>query len=153
MRRLNTYLNARAATLVVGALVLFAAQSARAADIEVDVAGVEQARGHVRVSICTEDTFLKTSCPYEDSAEATPRVTVVKIDYVRPGVYAAQAFHDDTDGGVIHQDPLGIPREAVGFSNDAPLHLSGPRFSEAAFSVRSGMARVGLKLRKLFGGK
>jgi uncharacterized protein (DUF2141 family) len=146
-------LNARAATLVVGALVLFAAQSARAADIEVDVAGVEQARGHVRVSICTEGTFLKTTCPYEGSAEARPGLTVVKIDGVPPGVYAAQVFHDDTDGGVIHQDLLGIPKEAVGFSNDAPLHLAGPRFSEAAFSVRSGVERIGLKLRRLFGGR
>jgi uncharacterized protein (DUF2141 family) len=152
MRRLNTHLNARAATLAVGALVLFAA-SARAADIEVDVAGVDQARGHIRVAICTEATFLKTSCPYVGSALAKPGVTVVKVDGVPPGVYAAQVFHDDTDGGVIHQDSMGIPKEAVGFSNDAPLHLSGPRFSEAAFSVRTGVARIGLRLRKLFGGK
>jgi uncharacterized protein (DUF2141 family) len=61
-------------------------------------------------------------------------------------------FDDDTDAGVIHQNLLGVPREAVGFSNDAPLHLSGPRFSEAAFQVRTSAARITLKLRQLFGG-
>jgi uncharacterized protein (DUF2141 family) len=138
--------------LLLGGVVLFAAQSARAGDVEVDVTGVGQARGHVRVAICTEDTFLKQSCPYEGSAQATPGVTVVRVGGVPPGVYAAQVFHDDTDAGVIHQNLLGVPREAVGFSNDAPLHLSGPRFSEAAFQVRAGAARITLKLRRLFGG-
>ncbi|HEX3406868.1 MAG TPA: DUF2141 domain-containing protein [Caulobacteraceae bacterium] len=144
-------MKSRAAFILVG-VALLAAQSARAADIEVDVTGVEQARGHVRVAICTQDTFLKQSCPYEGAAAATPGVTVVKVDGVRPGVYAAQVFHDDTDAGVVHQNLLGIPREAVGFSNDAPLHLSGPRFSEAAFQVRASAARITLKLRRLLGG-
>jgi len=153
MGRLNRYLNACAAALVAGALVLFATQAAHAAQVEVDVAGVEQARGHIRVAICTQDTFLKLSCPYEGAAEARPGLTVVKVDGVPPGVYAAQVFHDDTDGGVIHQNLLGIPREAIGFSNNAPLHLSGPHFSEAAFMVRTGVARISLRLHKLFGGK
>jgi uncharacterized protein (DUF2141 family) len=153
MRQFNIHSSVRAAAVVVGALMLFAAQSARAADVEVDVAGVDQARGHVRVAICTESTFLKTSCPYMGSAQAKAGLTVVKIDNVPPGVYAAQVFHDDTDGGVIHQDSLGIPKEAVGFSNDAPLRLSGPRFSDASFSVKDGVAHIGLKLRKLFAGK
>jgi uncharacterized protein (DUF2141 family) len=141
----------RTAALVLGALVLFGSEAARAADVEVDVAGVEEARGHIRVAICTQDTFLKLSCPYEGSAVARPGLTVVKVDGVPPGVYAAQVFHDDTDGGVIHQNLLGIPKEAIGFSNNAPLHFSGPRFSEAAFMVRNGAARISLKLRHLFG--
>jgi uncharacterized protein (DUF2141 family) len=152
MGQLNGLLNMRTAALAAGALVLLAAQSARAADVEVDVAGVDQARGHVRVAICTQDTFLKLSCPYEGSAEARPGLTVVRVTGVPPGIYAAQVFHDDTDGGVIHQNLLGIPREAIGFSNNAPLHFSGPRFSEAAFTVRSDVARISLKLRRLFGG-
>jgi uncharacterized protein (DUF2141 family) len=144
-------MNARAA-FVLGAVALLAAQSARASDIEVDVTGVEQARGHVRVAICTQDTFLKQSCPYQSAAEARPGVTVVRVGGVPPGVYAAQVFHDDTDAGVVHQNLLGVPREAIGFSNDAPLHLSGPRFSEAAFQVRASAARITLKLRQLFSG-
>jgi uncharacterized protein (DUF2141 family) len=151
MEQLGRYM--KAAALVLGALVLFGSQAAHAADIEVDVAGVEEARGHVRVAICTEDTFLKLSCPYEASAAARPGLTVVKVDGVPPGVYAAQVFHDETDGGVIHQNLLGIPKEAIGFSNNAPLHFTGPRFSEAAFMVRSGAARISLKLRHLFGGR
>jgi uncharacterized protein (DUF2141 family) len=150
MGRLNRRINPRAA-LALGAVTLLAAQSARAAEIEVYVTGVEQARGHVRVAICTQDNFLKRTCRYEGAAEAKPGLTVVRVGGVPPGVYAAQVFHDDTDAGVVHQNPLGIPREAFGFSNDAPLHLSGPRFSEAAFQVGASAAHITLKLRRLFG--
>jgi uncharacterized protein (DUF2141 family) len=151
MGRFNRHMSTRAA-FVLGAVFLLAAQWARAGDLEVDVTGVEQARGHVRVAICTQDIFLKRACPYEGAAEAKPGVTVVRVGGVPPGVYAAQVFHDDTDAGVVHQNLLGVPREAFGFSNDAPLHLSGPRFTEAAFQVRASAARITLKLRQLFSG-
>ncbi len=69
-----------------------------------------------------------------------------------PGEYAVQAFHDDTDQGVIHRNLLGLPRERIGFSNDAPLHVRGPRFKDAAFSVGAEVERITLRLRRLFGG-
>ena len=135
---------------VVGAL-LIAALPASAALVEVAVTGVHDARGHIRVDLCTRDTFLKDSCPYSGAAVATPGSTVVAITGVPPGQYAAQVFHDETDQGVVHQNLLGIPKEAIGFSNDAPLHVRGPSFKDAAFSVGSGVDHITLKLRHLFG--
>jgi len=140
----------RGAALLAGGLVLLAVQPARAALVEVDVTGVEDARGHVRVALCTRDTFLKTTCPYQGVAEAKTGDTVVTVDDVPPGLYAAQVFHDTTDAGVVHQNLLGIPKEAIGFSNDAPLHARGPRFDDAAFPVEDGLQRITLKLRRLF---
>jgi len=132
-------------------MLALAAQPARAALVEVAVTGVEEARGHIRVEICTRDTFLKPSCPYQGVAEAKTGATIVQVADVPPGEYAAQVFHDDTDQGVVHQNLLGIPREAIGFSNDAPLHVHGPRFVDAAFSVEHRVERITLKLRHLFG--
>jgi uncharacterized protein (DUF2141 family) len=132
------------------ALGLVAAAPSRAALVEIAVTGVAEARGHVRVELCTRDTFLKESCPYQGAAPATPGATLVKISNVPPGEYAVQAFHDESDQGVVHQNLLGIPRERIGFSNDAPLHISGPRFKDAAFSVGDEAKRVTLKLRHLF---
>ena len=139
--------------LVAAVLVGLAAPSARAALIEVAVTGVNEARGHIRVGICTEDTFLTETCPYQGVAQAIVGATIVKVDGVPPGQYAAQVFQDETDQGVVHQNALGIPKEGIGFSNDAPLHLRGPRFSDAAFSVEQGVARITLKLRHLLGDK
>ena len=126
------------------------AAHAHATMVEVAVTGVSDARGHVRVELCTKDTFLTAACPYQGAAPATPGLTTVTIAEVPPGEYAVQAFHDDTDGGVVHQNILGIPRERIGFSNNAPLHIRGPLWKDAAFSVGNEMARITLKLRHLF---
>jgi uncharacterized protein (DUF2141 family) len=142
------------ATVACGALLMGAgtwATPAMAAMIEISVTGVHDARGHVRVDVCTRDTFLKGSCPYSGEAVATPGETLVTVADVPPGRYAVQAFQDETDQGVVHQNVLGIPKEAIGFSNNAPLRLRGPRFSDAAFSVGHNVERITLKLRRLFG--
>jgi uncharacterized protein (DUF2141 family) len=122
---------------------------AHASLVQIAVTGVTDPRGHVRVELCTRDTFLTSSCPYQGVAPATPGQTLVTIE-APPGEYAVQAFHDETDQGVVHQNLLGIPREKIGFSNDAPIRLSGPRFGDAAFSVGATVERITLRLRHLF---
>ena len=44
---------------------------------------------------------------------------------------------------------LGLPREAMGFSNDAPMRLGPPRFDSAAFAVGTTDMVVKFKLRYL----
>jgi len=136
-----------------GLAALAIATPAAATSVEVAVTGVARARGHVRVELCTRDTFLTQDCRYQGAAPAEVGATVVQIPEVPPGVYAAQAFQDETDQGVIHQNFLGVPRERVGFSNDAPLHLRGPRFKDAAFPVGDEVKRITLRLRRLFGAR
>ena len=133
----------------VAAMLMFSG-SAHATLVEIDVTGVAAARGHVRVELCTKETFLTSSCPYQGQAPATLGSTLVTIE-APPGEYAVQAFHDETDQGVVHQNLLGIPRERIGFSNDARLHARGPRFADAAFHVGDEARRVTIKLRRLFG--
>lgn len=141
----------RLAPAGVALALALAAAGAHAAVVEVAVTGVTDARGHVHVDLCTSQTFLKGDCPYQGSAPATPGATVIKIAGVAPGQYAAQVFQDENDDGAVGRNGLGIPTEAIGFSNDAPLHIRGPRFSDAAFEVERGMARITLKLRRLLG--
>ena len=124
---------------------------AHAGLVEVAVNGIAEARGHVRVELCTRNTFLTNDCPYQGVAVATRGATLVRIANVPPGEYAAQAFQDETDQGVVHQNMLGIPKERIGFSNDAPLHVKGPRFTEAAFAVGGDMRQITLKVKHLFG--
>jgi uncharacterized protein (DUF2141 family) len=136
------------------AIAVVTVGASRAAQVDVHVTGVPNPRGHVRVELCTRQTFLTDACPYTAAAPATVGDTVVQLSEVPPGEYAIQAFDDDLDAGHVHQNILGIPRERVGFSNDAPLHVQGPSFSEAAFKVGEGAREVTLRLRKvLFGPK
>ncbi len=145
----------RAGLVARGTSVLFAALAiaggAYAGIVQIDVTGVAESRGHVRVELCTRTTFLTEECPYQGTAVARRGATLVQIANVPPGEYAAQAFEDETDAGHVHQNLLGIPKERIGFSNDAPLHVKGPRFSEAAFSVGGEMRQITLKVRHLLG--
>jgi uncharacterized protein (DUF2141 family) len=136
-----------AARALVLALTLAAAGPAHAEDapIIVTVTGLRYAEGTVRVDVCTPETFLRSSCPYSASAPARIGETTVTAPHVPPGVYAIQAFHDFTNSGELDRGPLGIPREGLAFSNDAPLGLSGPSFARAAFT--HGDAPTTLRLR------
>jgi uncharacterized protein (DUF2141 family) len=142
----------RAATRGVLAFATFLtfATVARAGIVEIEVDGIAHARGHVRVELCTKATFLTKDCPYQGTARAVRGATLVQISNVRPGEYAAQAFQDETDQGVVHQDVFGIPRERIGFSNDAPLRVKGPRFIDAAFLVGDQMRKITLRVKHLF---
>ncbi len=143
----------RARALAAFAAGLAMAGAARASLVEVAVTGLHDARGHVRVELCTRETFLTSDCPYSGAAPARVGETIVKIANVPPGEYAAQAYHDETDAGFVHQNVLGIPKERIGFSNDAPIHLRGPRFSDAAFAVEGEVERITVRVRHLFGHK
>jgi uncharacterized protein (DUF2141 family) len=118
--------------------------------IEVAVAGVRNASGQVKVDVCTEATFLK-DCPWSATARAHAGTVVVEVHGVPPGRYAIQAFHDANNNGECDQGLFGIPREGVGFSNDAFKGWSRPKFGNAAFDFNGGRLRLALKLRHMLG--
>ncbi|HUO23243.1 MAG TPA: DUF2141 domain-containing protein [Caulobacteraceae bacterium] len=103
--------------------------------IEVQVWNIHRAAGHIRVQICTRQTFADAhkACPYHADAPAHQGVTIVSVPDVPAGTYAAEVYQDDDDRNVLRRGPLGVPLEGVGFSNDAPVGVTPPRFNMAAF--------------------
>ncbi len=114
--------------------------------MHVTVSGVRNARGHVLVAICTRADFLRPHCPWQGSAPALVGDVRVDIAGVPPGMYAAQAFHDEDDNGRLERSFLGLPREGLGFSRDAPMRFGPPAFDDAAFSV-TGDAQMQVTLK------
>jgi uncharacterized protein (DUF2141 family) len=130
-------------------LAVSASQVAQAAQVTVDVENVRAAKGRIRVAVCTQATFLGDACPFKASAPATVGETIVVLPDVPPGSYAIQLFQDEHDDGTVHRGLFGIPTEGIGFSNDAPLHLKGPKFNEAAFEVGAQSVELHVHLRRL----
>ena len=109
---------------------------------------VDSDAGHVRVDICPQDHFLKGGCPYKGAAPAVKGLTTVRVEGVPPGVYAAQVFHDRNDNERVDRlKLLGLPTEQVGFSNNAPVGLHGPRWSAASFTHEAGGQELAVRLR------
>lgn len=135
-----------------GAIIFVAAMLAAAdpppapAPIVVEVSGVRSAAGRVHVDICPQARFLD-DCPWSGEAPAQPGTTLVTIPGVPPGRYAAQAFHDANGNGKVDRGLFGIPKEGVGFSNDARIVLAPPKFADAAFEHGSTPQRIAFTLR------
>ena len=70
---------------------------------------------------------------------------------VQPGDYAAQVSYDENGNGKVDRAIFGIPKEGVGFSRDAPIRLSPPKWQDAMFSL-SGDTSITLRLRYFMGG-
>ena len=115
--------------------------------LRVMVHDVASSRGHVRVDVCTRSEFL-SKCRYSGSAPATPGVTMVEVRDLPPGVYAVQAYDDRNDNREVDRNVIGLPTEAVGFSNDAPVRLHGPSFKSASFDYPGGEQAISLRLRR-----
>lgn len=126
--------------------MIFLSPAAMAASLEVVVAGVLNDKGDVRVAVCAEADFLKESCPFVAHVPAHAGEVSLRLE-VPPGVWAAQAFHDENRNGKIDRNLLGIPTEGLGFSNDAPFRFGPPKFADAAFKLAAPAGRIRFSLR------
>lgn len=136
---------------VVALALLAGGTPVPAATLTVLVGNVRNDRGRVHVDLCTEATFLKQGCPYSADAPARSGVVRVTVRDVPPGRYAAQVFHDENGNGKVDRVLFGLPREGVGFSNDALKHLSPPKWADAVFAVTGPEQTIRLRMRYFLG--
>jgi uncharacterized protein (DUF2141 family) len=52
---------------------------------------------------------------------------------VAAGTYAVTVLHDLNSNNALEKNMLGIPKEPLGFSNNATAKFRAPRFDEAKF--------------------
>jgi len=104
-----------------------------AARLDVELTGVENDHGMVRVAVCTPETFAMKHCPFSGAAPARLGSVVVGVDGVPPGRLRRGLF--------------GIPAEAIGFSRDARVSLRAPSFEDAAIEIVEPATATRLQLR------
>lgn len=114
-----------------------------AGDLTIRVAGLRSADGEVLVALCTPETFTERTCAINGRAPAGRDVTLRDVP---PGVYAAQAVHDENGDGDLNRGLL-LPLEGVGFSRDAPMRRGPPRFEDAAVRVGPEGGTLDLTMR------
>lgn len=116
------------------------------APLVVDVQNVRNARGHVRIDVCPQASFLGDGCRWHASVPARAGTTTVTIDDLPPGDYAIQAFHDENGNDEMDQGLFGIPKEDFGFSRDPKVVFSAPKWKDAMFGHGAGAQRQALRL-------
>lgn len=121
-----------------------------AGTLRIEVGNVRGQRGTVHVDICTQAQFLK-DCPRSGDTPARVGTTVVTVAGLPPGHYAAQAFYDENGNHKVDRALFGIPKEGVGFSNDAKIRFAPPRWEEAVFDYDGQPRTIRLRLRYFIG--
>ena len=134
---------------LLAAAALLLANDANA-PIEVTVTGVRSAAGRVVVDICPASTFL-SACPYSVTVPAQKGAVTAVVRGVPPGRYAVQAYHDANANGDLDRGLFGIPKEGIGFSNDAMPRLMRPKFAVASFDHGHDPQHMGVTLRYFLG--
>ena len=139
----------RAALLAgVVACLGMAGGPAAAAGLSIDVSGIPEAVGNIRVSLFIRDTWLDDG---RQTANLVVPATSGNMTLTFPdlpvGTYGIALIHDADGNGDMTYSLLGLPSEGFGFSNNVVPVLSAPSFDSASFSLGPDGLHLQIALR------
>ena len=139
--------------LLVLLFVLAGVESFGQHQLFVQVDGLPAAQGQLLYSLYRSGdgfpddpskAFKKGAIPVSD------RSVRYSIDQLPYGDYALSIIHDRNGNGKLDMNSMGIPTEAIGFSNNVMGAFGPPKFSRARFTVNSTKLELPvIRLRKL----
>ena len=105
--------------------------------------------GSIAIAVYSDsDSFRTSQNPVVTRVVPAPGgATSVTIPGLAPGRYAVAAFHDADSNGELTLWPIGLPREAYGFSRNARGRFGPPAFDAAAFDLPAQGTRQAITLR------
>ncbi len=153
MKTLSGMIAVAAATAATSAAVAVSvntpAHNPAAATLTIQITNVRNAKGVIRVDVCTEAEFLKKCRIFADT-KAVTGTTMLTIDGIPSGVFGASITHDENKNMKVDRGLFGLPKEGVGFSNDAPIRMGPPSWADARFTI-SGPKSISMKMRYFTG--
>ncbi len=116
-------------------------------NLSIDIEGVASSEGRISVAVYNNSTgFLKFETVYRsDSTAAKKKKTNLVITNLPNGTYALAVFHDKNGNDKLDTNWLGIPKEAIGFSNAKMKTFGPPSFEDCAFNLE-GDSKISLQL-------
>ncbi len=135
---LKTLLFAPALPLALLLIPLTATGVARAAEpASVDLTfQVGERKGAVMVALYDSEAAYGGGKPLRVAkAPANAAAVTARFAGIRPGRYAAKAFHDLDGDGEMDTNLMGMPTEPFAFSNNAPARGGPAAWSAASFEV------------------
>jgi uncharacterized protein (DUF2141 family) len=147
------YLVASCGFLVIATAALFFIPSAEAgytSNLVIKLNSLKNTRGRVCLTVFSgpkgfpsggKGSSLKTSrCAAANSGSVT-------FTNLPLGNYAIAAIHDINSDGKLNTNPLGIPSEGFGFSNNPPLRFGPASFSDSQIFVSGAQTVVQIQMR------
>lgn len=129
-----------------------AAHNSGTATLAVQVNGIKNDQGVVRIALFNSQTTYEQKDPKAQGAfkrAALPiknGVAVWQVKGLPYGVYGIKLFHDEDNSGSLKKSFVGRPTEGVGFSNNPQLSNHAPRFDEVKFTVHQPKVKVSIRM-------
>ncbi|MCV3212823.1 DUF2141 domain-containing protein [Plectonema radiosum NIES-515] len=141
-------------TAVINLTALQEAKAVSNGSLTVTINGFKSQRGQVCLSLfsggrgfpSSSDRAVAARCVKLENAPLT-----VKFDNLKAGNYAIAAFHDANGDGILNRNPLGIPTEEFGFSQNPKILTGAPKFADSAFLVAGPQTNIQIQLLNFFG--
>jgi uncharacterized protein (DUF2141 family) len=131
----------------IGSFLLVFTTAANAADLTVTISGVKNSTGSVAAALFNTETNFPRSQPFSVfRIKASGGPVSFTVHNLPPGKYAMTSFHDENDNGKLDADPVGLPTEGYGVSNDARDPLGPPQFSKASFDIGDQAKTIAIKV-------
>ncbi|WP_455204834.1 DUF2141 domain-containing protein [Kaarinaea lacus] len=115
-------------------------------ELSVTIVGFKNSQGNARIALIKDKSrFLSPTLePYR---HATLKLTAQEVTHTFKdlpyGKYAVSVFHDENANNILDRNPLGMPTEPFGLSNNArPSLLGPPDFESAQFQFGAPSKRL-----------
>ncbi len=136
---------------IIGATIvlLLATQAATAAELRVQVVGITRPVGTLSAMLVDSQAAWNGAAPPVGGrrSEITATGTIeLTFEDLAPGEYAIRLMHDENGNGSLDRNPLGMPIEGYGFSNN-PRVMRAATFDEARFTVPPAGTTIQIVLR------
>jgi len=125
--------------VLCGALALImtgrlGAQEAATCTLTVEVSGIQNARGNILIGLQRDaNTIIEGRVAEIDAKTMTAKAVFEKVP---EGVYGVSVLHDENKNGQMDWDPVGMPLEGYGFSNNPPKQMGPPPFADFKFDLQ-----------------
>ena len=128
-------------------LIASGAPIAAAADLQVEIEGIEPVVGLVQIGVSSSAADFSGKPTFGQRVKAEAAKTVVVFRDLPAGRYAVSAYLDENANNKLDRGMFGIPKERYGFSQDARGVGGPPEFRDAVFDLPAAGARVSIRLR------
>ena len=139
---------AAATLLALTSLATLAAAPASSGDLTLSLT-TRGAGGRIAIAVYRDADSMRRGEGAVRTAviDRTGATTTTTISGLAPGRYAVAVFHDMDGDGRLSTWPIGLPKEAYGFSRNARGRFGPPAFAAAAFDLPASGARQVIALK------
>jgi uncharacterized protein (DUF2141 family) len=130
--------------IVTSSLAQAPAPSGKTGKLIVNIAGIRNTDGNIRVAVRTNETTIAAA----QIASVDPKTLTAKavFDSLPEGDYGIAVFHDENQNEKLDFNDYGMPLEGYGHSNNPAKRTGPPDFNETKFVFSAPSATITINL-------